>query len=175
MEIKKVLVHPVRSRLINILGGRRLTRAQLGEMAPEIPGPTLYRNLRILVDAGVVEEVERIPRGGSQEIVYSLGEGKAFVTPDEVARWSTGERLAVLDQFLNSISVGYRAYLAQGGEEQCPAMGVVLALSPEEHEALGRRLYAVVEEFVKLPPSAERKRYVLTVITQPDDVSGAKA
>lgn len=170
MEINKVLVHPVRSRLINILGGRRLTRAQVGEMAAEIPGPTLYRNLRILVDAGVVEEVERIPRGGSQEIVYSLAEGKSYVTPDEVAQWSTTERLAALDQFLSSISVGYRAYLAQGGDEQCPAMGVVLALSPEEHEAMGRRLYEVIREYIQLPASPGRKRYVLSVVTQPDEV-----
>ncbi|HEY0867620.1 MAG TPA: helix-turn-helix domain-containing protein [Fimbriimonas sp.] len=170
MNINRLLVHPVRARIIGCLGGRRLTRQQLAELIPETPAISIYRNLRVLLDAGLVETVERIPRRGVEEHVYALKEGGANVEYDEATRWSKDQWQQGLDTFLQQISASYRAYLASGGDQPCPANGRVLYLSDAEIGELGRKVGDVLDGY-DAAPGEGRRRYVFSAVYQPDDRS----
>jgi hypothetical protein len=162
------LVHPVRARIIACLGGRSLTRRQLSELIPETPAISLYRNLLVLIDAGLVETVERIPRRGVEEHVYALRKGAGSVGYDEASRWSKDQWQSGLDTFLQQISASYRAYLASGGDKPCPANGRVLHLTDEQAAELGRRIGDLLSEYDS-PPSEESHRLIVSIVYQPDD------
>ncbi len=169
MEIKRVLVHPVRSRIIATMSGREMTRAELEARMPDVPAPTVYRNLRVLLDAGVVETVAANPKRGAKELVYAVVPGRSGVTLGQAQEWSPSDWQAGLDTFLASISAGYRNYLAEGGKEPCPASGAPVLVTDEERMELMRRMYEIVGEYQALPPSPERRRWMVSMVVQPDE------
>ena len=62
--IAEVVLHPVRLRIVQQLGGRRLTTAQLRAELPDVTQATLYRHIAALIDAEIVTVVdERRVRG----------------------------------------------------------------------------------------------------------------
>lgn len=171
MNTNRLLVHPVRARIINALAGRRLTRYQLAEFIPDTPPPSLYRNLRILVDAGIVETVERIPRRGVEEHVYALSKDGGMVSHEEASTWTPAQWQRALDIFLEQVSINYRSYLAGGGDKPCPANSTIIHLSPEEQDAFYREIGALFERYRDLPVQEGRERFIMSFVFQPDERS----
>jgi DNA-binding transcriptional ArsR family regulator len=174
MNTNRLLVHPVRARILSCLAGRRLSTQDLAELIPEVPLPTLYRNLKILVDAGLIATVEKIQRRGVVQHVYEAV-GKTSVTKGEAAEWGPTGWQQGLDSFLGGISATYRAYLSAGGNEPCPAWGGALYVTPEEEQELGEAIRAAVQKYADRRPSDGRRRLVVSVVVQPDQDPPPKA
>lgn len=169
MDTRRLLVHPVRLRIVGSLSGRELTRRELERLIPEVPSPSLYRNLRLLIEAGVVVTVRKIPRRGAEEHVYAMAEGGGWVSREEAAGWSRDDWQQGLDSFLQGISASYRSYLEAGGGESCPASGRVFRLTDEQRDRLAEEVGAVFARYAQLPEAAAGRRYVVSIVYQPDE------
>lgn len=72
----KLTGHPARARFLRELRDRAapLSAAALAEIE-EIPFDNAVYHVRVLENAGVVEVVERVPRGGRMVALYALNPG----------------------------------------------------------------------------------------------------
>ncbi|MDQ0893668.1 helix-turn-helix domain-containing protein [Agromyces ramosus] len=82
--IADVVMHPVRLRIIQHLGTRQVTTADLRAALPDIPQATLYRHVAALVDADILTIVEERRVRGAVERTFALGNRMAHVDHDEL-------------------------------------------------------------------------------------------
>jgi len=82
--IADVVMHPVRLRIIQQLGSREVTTADLRSALPDVPQATLYRHVAALVDADILTVVEERRVRGAVERTFALGERMAHVDHDEL-------------------------------------------------------------------------------------------
>lgn len=82
--IADVVMHPVRLRIIQQLGARQVTTADLRGALPDVPQATLYRHVAALVDADILTIVEERRVRGAVERTFALGERMAHVDHDEL-------------------------------------------------------------------------------------------
>lgn len=67
-----LVLHPVRLRILSLLGTRSLTAGQMAAMLPDIPQATLYRQLKALEEAEFITIIDSRPVRGTVEKVYGL-------------------------------------------------------------------------------------------------------
>lgn len=66
-------LNPVRQRILQVLIEKKEASAvQILEVLTDIPRASLYRHIKILADAGVIEAVREVPKRGSVEKFYAL-------------------------------------------------------------------------------------------------------
>ena len=59
-------LNPVRQRILQVLIEKKeASAAQILEVLTDIPRASLYRHIKILADAGVIEAVREVPKRGS--------------------------------------------------------------------------------------------------------------
>lgn len=104
--IADVVMHPVRLRIIQQIGGGRRTTAELRAALPDVAQATLYRHVAALVDAGVLAVVDERRVRGTTERTLALGERGAQIDRAELAEM---DALALQQAFL--------AFLASLGEQ----------------------------------------------------------
>jgi DNA-binding transcriptional ArsR family regulator len=120
-----VVMHPVRLRVVQQLGGRELTTAQLREAMPDVAQATLYRHVDALIEAGVLAVVNERRVRGTVERTYALGERMAHVDHAELQTMSdaalrsaflifVGHVVENFDRFLAAEEPAMRDYLGFG-------------------------------------------------------------
>lgn len=96
-SIADVVMHPVRLRIVQQLGGRSLTTTQLRAALPDVSQATLYRHVATLVDSGVLAVVDRRQVRGTTERTLALGDRMAQVDHAELRAMTSQQlRLAFL-------------------------------------------------------------------------------
>jgi DNA-binding transcriptional ArsR family regulator len=125
MSTAEIVMHPVRLRIIQQLGGRELTTGQLREALPDVSQPTLYRHVAILVDAGILAVVDERRVRGAIERTLALGERMAHIDHAGLQAMTDAQLrnafLAFLadtggrfDRFLDAGDPGLRGFLGFG-------------------------------------------------------------
>lgn len=156
-NIAEIVAHPVRLRVLQAVGGRDLTTAQLRELMTDVPQATLYRHIAALVDAGVLAVASERRVRGTVERTYTLGEQMAHVERAELATLSDeqirasflafiGELLRTFESSLDS-SEAIRSHLGFGtgalyvDEEDLTRIqqGFNELIAPYLHEAADKR------------------------------------
>ena len=82
-DLSKALLHPVRARLIMLLGEKPQTPLELRTRLPEIPLGTLYRHLNVLLDCKVIEVVRERRIHGTVERQFALQSGASYYTDQQ--------------------------------------------------------------------------------------------
>ncbi|MFC8597069.1 helix-turn-helix domain-containing protein [Isoptericola sp. NPDC057191] len=170
------IVHPVRLRIAGALSGRReLTTAQLHRALPDVSQATLYRQVAILLDSGLLEVTSERRVRGAVERTYRLVPDRAAVTP-------AAARTATVDDHRAAFGVAMAALLAEFGAyvdhpDADPAADLVgyrqhaVWLSPREVEQLITRLRDAITPALTGGPEpaedGERRRYVLSPVLFP--------
>lgn len=90
-SIADIVLHPVRLRIVQQLGGRQLTTAALREELPDITQATLYRHVAALIAAQIVTVVDERRVRGTIERTLALGERMAHVGQDDLDAMSDAE------------------------------------------------------------------------------------
>ena len=63
-----ILLNPVRQRIIQALMIRKeATSAQILEQLKDVSRASLYRHIKVLLDAGIIQEVKEETRRGAEE------------------------------------------------------------------------------------------------------------
>ena len=101
-----LLLHPTRLRLILSVAGRRVTAQELARELPDVPQASLYRNIRTLVAAGILEVVEERKVRNTIERTYALPNTNLLLTAEELRKASPKEHLSFFTRFLGLL-LGY--------------------------------------------------------------------
>ncbi len=168
----ELLLHPVRLRIVQaLLGGRRLTTADLAEELPEVPPATLYRQVSTLLAGGVIEVVEERRVRGAVERTFALVEVAASAQAADLSDLDADEHRQMFTTFVATLLADFDRYLERGHPDLV-ADGVgyrqaALWLSDEDLTRLGADLAAALGPYITQGPGEGRIRRLFSTILMP--------
>ncbi|MEH7076763.1 helix-turn-helix domain-containing protein [Neobacillus drentensis] len=168
-----VILHPVRMRIIQYLINQKLTAQQLKELLPDIPQASMYRNLKKLVESGVIHIVDEIPNRGTVEKVYSIhNPSKASISPEDLKKFSKEDHMSLFIKFMANLMGEYERYLEQESIDLV-ADGVSfrqtsLFFSEEEYADFINELSSIYLKVLKNEPKEGRRRRTVATIMIPE-------
>ncbi|GGF34631.1 transcriptional regulator [Microbacterium sorbitolivorans] len=121
--LAEVVLHPVRLRIIQQLGGRNRTTAQLREALPDIPQATLYRHVAALLDARVVAVVDERRSRGAIERTLALGDRMASIDHAELSAMSSAQLSTAFLTFLGDVTGDFDRFLSADSREARELVG----------------------------------------------------
>ena len=153
-------LNPVRQRILQVLIEKKeASAAQILEVLTDIPRASLYRHIKILADAGVIEAVREVPKRGSVEKFYALA------APPADAKTNEGMN-QMIQAALIALANDFSRYFSEGGNDPQKDM---LTVSDEEFTAFLAEYSQMLAKFLHNKPSAERKTRKITFISSPAD------
>lgn len=160
-------LNPVRQRILQVLIEKKeASAAQILEVLTDIPRASLYRHIKILADAGVIEAVREVPKRGSVEKFY------AHAAPPADAKTNEGMN-QMIQAALIALANDFSRYFSEGGNDPQKDMltlgQATLMLSDEEFTAFLAEYSQMLAKFLRNKPSAERKTRKITFISSPAD------
>ncbi len=160
-------LNPVRQRILQVLIEKKeASAAQILEILTDIPRASLYRHIKILADAGVIEAVREVPKRGSVEKFYALA------APPAEAKSNEGMN-QMIQSALIAIANDFSCYFSEGEKDPQKDMLTVgqatLMLSDEEFVAFLTEYSNLLAKFLHHKPSEERKTRKITFISSPAD------
>jgi DNA-binding transcriptional ArsR family regulator len=169
-----LLLNPLRLRIIHaVMDGQPFTTSQLSERLPEVSKATLYRQVAVLADAGVLEidGEERIR--GAVERTYHLHSARAAMDADTIDAMTAEDHQRLFAAAVGALLAEFNAYLGRDGAD--PVADSVsyrqfsLWLSEEEKATLIRDVTAKLLDLMNNRPTAERRQHMLSTILFPTD------
>jgi len=175
MATADLLLHPVRLRIVQaFLGDRTLTTTDLRAELPEVPAATLYRQVGVLAEAGVLTVVGERRVRGAAERSYRLVTGAASVGPGEAAAMSVDQHRRAFTTFVAALLADFDRYAdAATGPTLDPAADGVgyrqlaLWLDDDEFTGLVTELRAVLAARLTLEPDGTRRRRIVSQVFLP--------
>ncbi|WP_353827670.1 helix-turn-helix domain-containing protein [Agromyces sp. SYSU T0242] len=169
-----LILHPVRMRIIrSLLGGRRLTTAELAADLPDVATATLYRHVGTLADAGVLEVVSERQVRGATERTYELRTDAAQVDADALAAMRPEEHRQAFAAFTAGLLASFDAYVDRGDVDlEADRVGYrhrALWLTDAELDEFLGELGRLAARWGELGPGAGRRRRVLSTVLIPDE------
>ena len=172
-----LLLHPVRTRIVAEFSGRRRTVRELAAALPDVPQATLYRQIGVLVEGGVLEVVDQRGTAGPAERVYRVADGAGRVPAEEVDRLAPEEHLRYFSVHTASLVDAFARYVtSDGAVPSADGLGysrAVVHLTDDERAAFTARITELVAELLALPPDPARRRYDLASAVIPHPRSSA--
>jgi hypothetical protein len=174
MTAADLLLHPVRLRVVQaFLGDRALTTAQLGEQLADVPTATLYRQVGVLADGGVLEVVGERKVRGTVERTYRLRADAASVGPEAAAAMTEEEHRRAFLTFVAGLLADFDRYLDRGDADLARDLvgyrQAAMYLSDAELLELLRDLADVLAPRLANEPGPGRQRRLLTTVLMPAD------
>jgi DNA-binding transcriptional ArsR family regulator len=106
----ELILHPQRLRILQTLAAACLTTQEIADRLPGLPKSSIYRHLKVLLDAGLITVAATRPVKGVEEKVYRL-EQLPTLGPDDLAGLTPDEHLRYFTSFVASLLHGFAAYL----------------------------------------------------------------
>lgn len=110
MKQVDLIIHPVRLRIIEVIGNEALTTQEIADYLPDVPKSSLYRHLKQLLKGGVVRVWDTRLVNGIEEKTYRLGHG-ARLTPDDLKGVSAAEHINYFTTFIASMLRSFGDYV----------------------------------------------------------------
>lgn len=161
----EVCLNPVRQRIIQtILVKGEATSAQIGETLSDIPRASLYRHLKILLDAEVIHIVKEETRRGAIERTYAF-------TPQNSNDTSSEELNHMVQGLLMNIGAEFSNYFAK---EDCncerdlvSATTATLLMTDEEYLEFMQQYASLVQNALQNNPAPNRKPRKIVYLSLP--------
>jgi hypothetical protein len=169
MSTADVLLHPVRLRIIQaFLGDRALTTRELRAELPDVAPASLYRQVAILVDAGVLSVVAERRVRGAVERTYVLRLAAAAISLDEVEAMTRDEHRQAFMVFVAGLVGDADRYLSREtidpGRDGVGYRVAALWLDDAEYEEFVMDLVRVIQPRLANAPKPGRRRRILSTV-----------
>lgn len=174
MTSAELLLHPVRLRIVQTMLGRgELTTKSLAEKLPDVAPATLYRQVSVLVDGGVLDVVSERRVRGSVERSLRVRSEATSVNPGDPDLDDVALRAGFL-AYLASLASAFDAYLdGPRGDLEADLVGfrqtAVIATDDEWRSALEAIRGAVLPLATRSTTPPEARRRILATVTLPVD------
>jgi len=164
-----LILHPVRMKILQTLAsGRRKTVQQIAEKLTEVPQATLYRHLKKLLDAKMIEVVEENQVRGTVEKVYALPENNLLISREEVLKAGPDEHLDYFMKFLASVLMNFEEYIRQPEydfeKDMVSFRMATLYASDEEYSEFIKKYVELITPLLKNEETPDRKKRTITNI-----------
>jgi DNA-binding transcriptional ArsR family regulator len=172
MKKADLVIHPIRIRILTEFAGRHITARQLSTALPDIPQATLYRHLKLLEKAGLLQVVAETQVNGATERTFAVNIANARLSPEDLRaisredhlRYFTIYAMALIDSFTTYINAVDLQTMGTDGLEYRRA---VVHLSDEEVAYYKREIDNFIQQIIAQPPAPNRKRYTIASIVIP--------
>ena len=169
----RLILHPVRIRLLGALARRELTPRQLGELLPDVPPATLYAHLGALTRAGLLRVVSERRVRGAVERVYTVATDHVTLRPEDLAGMSPEDHRRSFTLFVALLLDGFDRYLHQSGSIDYIADGAGYAqtafyLSDAEFLEAASAVNQALLPFLRYEPAPHRRRRLYSSVVFPD-------
>jgi DNA-binding transcriptional ArsR family regulator len=157
-----------------VMVNKRLTAHQIAEAQSDIPLTTLYRQLNMLVDGGILIVVEERRVRGTVERVYEVANNMAALELEGSKKQSREDHMELFTIFATLLMSSFHRYLQQAGEhadfltDGVRYRQIPLHLSTEEFHTFFAELQAVIDRWQDVEPSPERTERFLSLVTLPE-------
>ena len=164
-DFTKVIMNPIRQRVIQLLMRRgTATTSQMLEELQDIPQASLYRHLRILLEANCITVVEENKIRGTIEKTYGLAK-------EPIEEYQKDELSSLVHSTLLSLMGSFQHYFED--EKADPIKDILslststLLLSDDELRELLSEIGQIINKVADNKPSKDRKERRLTLILSP--------
>lgn len=176
MKRARLVLHPVRLRILQALAAGKDTATGLAERLDDVPRSSIYRHLRLLVDAQMVAVAQTQRVRGVDERLYELGP-RAHLGADDVAGLGADEHLEMFSTYAMTLIQDFSGYLERSrspdlGRDRVGYTETVLHLTDDEFDQLAQKLQAAVAPLQSGRPGPGRTARKLSIITFPVGPTG---
>lgn len=166
-----LILHPARFQIMQALSGEELTTQEIAELVPSVPKSSIYRHLRILLEAGLVEVATTQQVRGVEEKVYRLTQ-RPYVGAEDMAGMSKEEHLRHFTAYVTTLMQGFADYLEASGEidplaDRTGYTETFIYVNTAELDTLGESLNEAIRPFLGNRPGKGRHKHKLALITHP--------
>jgi len=172
MDSVELLLHPLRLRIVHAMsGGRTLTTSQLLARMPDVSKATMYRQVSLLVEGGIlaVEGEQRV--GGAVERRYRLSQPRHVIDPETAAMASLEDYRRAFAVAMAALLGEFNAYLDRGqADPGADAVGFLqhaLWLGVDERAQLIHGMREAIAPRLGNKPAPGRRQYLLSPILFP--------
>lgn len=161
-----VCMNPVRQRILQVIIARgEANVAQIGEVLSDVSRASLYRHIKVLLDAEVIQVTREEAKRGTVEKTYAMAVPKAGN--------GTGKDMEMLVHFaLLSINSDFATYFQK---EDCNPQrdmltlgSATLMLDDEEFSQFIQEYGTLVQKHMENKPNEKRKARKITFISSPN-------
>jgi hypothetical protein len=153
------------------LGDRALTTGELRSELPDVPPASLYRQIALLVDSGVLAVAAEHRVRGAVERTYMLRTAASSISDQELAEMTPEEHRAAFMAYMAGLLGDFDRYLAKEDVDlRRDGVGYRIAgmwLDEAEFNELARDLVAVLQPRLANAPKRGRTRRILGTIFLP--------
>lgn len=172
MDTLELLLHPVRMRIVHAMsGGRTRTTSELCARLPDVPKTSLYRQVALLAEGGILEVADEQRVHGAVERHYRLRQDRARVDLEAAKRMSLDDHRHAFAGAVATLLAEFNAYLDRDGadpvSDQVGYRQGVLWLSAEELAEFVADLLAAFRARAANGPGSDRRPYLLSAIFFP--------
>jgi DNA-binding transcriptional ArsR family regulator len=172
MDTTELLLHPVRLRIVHAtFDGRPFTTTELLERMPDVSKATMYRQVALLADNGLIGIDGEERKGGAVERRYRLHPSRAIIDADAAAAMSNDDHRRGFGASLATLLAEFGSYLDQDDADPTADMvsyrQVPVWLSSDEKRALYDRLLETIRPYLSHGATPDRRRHLLAAILFP--------
>jgi len=175
MNRADLLLHPVRLRIVQAFvsgrGSRRLTVQELARQLDDVSMATLYRHVQALYRGGVLAVAASRRVRGTVERTYVLAAGATDLGPGDLAGASREDHLRYFNAFAAGLVAHFARYLRRPeidlARDGVGYRSVVMNLSDEELEAMGRDLNVALRPYLSREAGPPRRPRLLATVVVP--------
>ena len=172
MDTTELMLHPVRLRIVHAtFDGRPFTTTDLLERMPDVSKATMYRQVALLVDNGLIGVEGEERKGGAVERHYRLHPSRAIIDADAAAAMSNDDHRRGFGASLATLLAEFSSYLDTDDADPTTDMvsyrQVPVWLSADEKRALYDRLLETIRPYLSHEASPDRRRHLLAAILFP--------
>lgn len=116
----EILMHPVRIKICQALLRNKeqgLTPLEMVKILKDVPQATLYRQIQILVDAGIISVIHEKKVKSVSEKYYAINENEMKINGDEWSQVSIEEKLDYISYYQLLLMTQYKNYLEKIEQE----------------------------------------------------------
>jgi DNA-binding transcriptional ArsR family regulator len=158
-------MNPIRQRILQvIIDLQEASSAMILEALSDVPRASMYRHIKVLLDAGVIEVSKEVSKRGSIEKYYKIS-SSSYVN-------GTNESMNKMIQIaLLNLSSDFSKYLANPENDPVKDMltvgSAVFLATDEEYEKFYSEYGKLLQKYIRNKPEAGRKTRKVTFISSP--------
>ncbi|HWA83771.1 MAG TPA: helix-turn-helix domain-containing protein [Fimbriimonadaceae bacterium] len=166
----EIISHPVRLKILGVVGSRQMTPRQIAEKMPDVAQATLYRQIKILHETGMLEVVGQRQAHGAVESTYAIRKGSAHLTREEFAAMSPEDHAVSLSVLHGTALSALRSYFDEPGydttRDGVTYFGANIVLTDEEARQLRVDILDLLRRYIKEPASGRPRQITISLIPQ---------
>ncbi len=171
MNRARLVVHPVRLRILKALAAEKDTTQGLADRLPDVPRSSIYRHLRLLVGGDLVRVASTRRGRGADERLYEVS-WLAHLSASDVAGMSSDAHLEMFSTYVLGLLQEFGEFLHRNptpdfASDRVGYSETPLHVTDEEFDGLVTRLQAAIAPVRDNLPGPKRRPRKLSVITFP--------